>query len=457
MQEEKTFLKFIDLTQLFNWSVQGLLDAKFSYSKKYDLAKIGDFLIKSRQVVNIEDEKSYKRVTVRINNNGVLLRDTEKGVNIGTKKQYLASAGQFIVSKIDARNGAFGIIPADLDGAVVTNDFPVFNVNTKKILPQFLLLVTTTKHFIKFAQSCSSGTTNRQRMDIEMFLEQRIPLPTLKDQEQILREYNDKLEKGELLLSKANKLEKEIDEFLYSSLDLRKLTPIAKGVRFQLIEYVDLIEWGIDKIKAGREYEQGRFPYTSIDENPNLALDIYRGKSPVYVEKSKKFILNQKCNRWNNIDLTYVKYVDETWYNSIENTFFTKEGDIIINSTGEGTIGRASYINKNMSGLIYDSHILLLRLNSQLVNPQYFVEVFNSEIGQKQVNYLKSAQATKQTELGINNLRRIKIPLPPSISQQIKIVENISAKRKLITTMIAERNDLIKSAIAEFEKSIFEK
>ena len=73
MQEEKTFLKFIDLTQLFNWSVQGLVDAKFSYSKKYDLAKIGDFLIKSRQVVNIEDEKSYKRVTVRINNNGVLL------------------------------------------------------------------------------------------------------------------------------------------------------------------------------------------------------------------------------------------------------------------------------------------------------------------------------------------------------------------------------------------------
>ena len=41
MQEEKTFLKFIDLTQLFNWSVQGLVDAKFSYSKKYDLAKIG--------------------------------------------------------------------------------------------------------------------------------------------------------------------------------------------------------------------------------------------------------------------------------------------------------------------------------------------------------------------------------------------------------------------------------
>ncbi|MBK7854702.1 MAG: hypothetical protein IPJ79_07080 [Bacteroidetes bacterium] len=48
----------------------------------------------------IDDEQVYSRVTVRINNNGVLLRDTEKGINIGTKKQYLAKAGQFIVSKL---------------------------------------------------------------------------------------------------------------------------------------------------------------------------------------------------------------------------------------------------------------------------------------------------------------------------------------------------------------------
>ncbi len=178
-----TYLKYIDLVLLENWSVQGLLDAKFNYSNKYQLARIGDFLIKSRNVVNIEDDKIYNRVTVKINSNGVIPRDTEKGVNIGTKKQYLANSGQFIISKIDARNGAFGIIPNELDNAIVTNDFPLFDVNTKKINPQFLLLITTTKVFIKFAQSCSSGTTNRQRMDIEMFLNQKIPLPKLEEQD----------------------------------------------------------------------------------------------------------------------------------------------------------------------------------------------------------------------------------------------------------------------------------
>ena len=51
-----TYIKYIDLILLENWSVQGLLDAKFSYSNKYELARIGDFLIKSRNVVNIEDD-----------------------------------------------------------------------------------------------------------------------------------------------------------------------------------------------------------------------------------------------------------------------------------------------------------------------------------------------------------------------------------------------------------------
>ena len=175
-----------------------------NYSKKYEQARIGDFLIKSRNVVNIEDGKEYNRVTVKINNNGVILRNTEKGINIGTKKQYRARAGQFIISKIDARNGAFGIIPNELDNAIVTNDFPLFDVNTKKINPQFLLLITTTKVFIKFAQSCSSGTTNRQRMDIDMFLNQKIPLPKLDEQNNIVKDYNNKLYESERLRKRQN-------------------------------------------------------------------------------------------------------------------------------------------------------------------------------------------------------------------------------------------------------------
>ncbi len=253
-----TFLNFIQLLQLENWSVQSLLESKVLYSNKFELAKIGDFLIRNRNLIDIEDDKNYNRVKVKINNNGVELRDTEKGSNIGTKKQYLVKAGQFIISKIDARNGAFGIIPKELEGAIVTNDFPLFDVNIKKINPQFLLLITTTKEFIKFAQSCSSGTTNRQRMDMDLFLNQKIPLPSIKEQDEIVNAYNIKIQEAKRLEDKANKLIDESAEFFMKELGYEtnqsQQRNKSRGLRF--ISYLELEKWGLDFIGLKSDSEK---------------------------------------------------------------------------------------------------------------------------------------------------------------------------------------------------------
>lgn len=72
--------------------------------------------------MTVEDGICYKQVTFRSNYKGVVLRGVQDGTTIGTKEQFRVSAGQFILSRIDARNGAFGIIPDELGGAIVTND-----------------------------------------------------------------------------------------------------------------------------------------------------------------------------------------------------------------------------------------------------------------------------------------------------------------------------------------------
>ena len=65
----------------------------------------------------VEDDKRYKRITIKTNCGGVFVRDEVLGKDIKTKKQYYVKAGQLAVSKIDARNGAFGIVPPEADGA----------------------------------------------------------------------------------------------------------------------------------------------------------------------------------------------------------------------------------------------------------------------------------------------------------------------------------------------------
>ncbi len=448
------FITFVPYANFNNWSVQYLLETKNSYNEKYDFVKIGSFLKRNKTNINIENNVTYKRVTVKINNNGVYLRDTEKGINIGTKKQFLAQKGNYIISKIDARNGAFGIIPEELNNAIVTNDFPLFYVDGTKINISFLLLITTTREFIKFAQSCSSGTTNRQRMDINLFLEQKIPLPTLEEQNRIVANYNFKLQLAQQQEEQAKTLDSDIERYLFEELGVEKIEVKKPNSLLQFVSYTKITEWGTDKIFNLSKIKSSIYEMTSFELNPNYTKSIFRGKSPKYSNNSTKIILNQKCNRWNNIELQHSKTVDEIWLNNINKDFLTKEGDIIINSTGEGTIGRATCITKKNEGLLYDSHLLLLRINQDLVEPLFFTYLFNSSFGQNQVEGIKSAQTTKQTELGVNNLKKIIFPNMP-IEKQKDILNHITS----LKTKIKELNVLSaknkEEAIVEFEKEIF--
>ena len=144
--------------------------------------KIGDFLIRSKIPVDIQENKEYKRVTIRINHNGVSLRDIEKGNKIGTKKQFILKAGQFILSKIDARYGAFGIAPDEVDGAIITGNFWAYNFDKKKINIDWLNQYTNSPEFYEICERASSGITHRKYLDEDVFLNHEIYLPDTDEQ-----------------------------------------------------------------------------------------------------------------------------------------------------------------------------------------------------------------------------------------------------------------------------------
>jgi hypothetical protein len=146
-------LEFIYFKDVVNWSVAHLLESQFQYNKNFKLEKIGSFLKRNKTQIILNDKTEYKRVKIKLYNKGVFLRDKEFGKNIGTKKQFIIKQGQFLLSKIDARNGAFGLATDEVDGAIITADFFAYDINRTKVEPYFLVLMTTTKKFQQFAQS----------------------------------------------------------------------------------------------------------------------------------------------------------------------------------------------------------------------------------------------------------------------------------------------------------------
>ena len=144
--------------------------------------KIGDLLTRVKESIDIEDDKQYKRVTIKTNNQGVYLRDIQFGRNIGTKKQFIIRSGQFLLSKIDARNGAFGIVPNNLDGSIITGNFWTYEVNHELLNIEWFNIFVSSREFIDICDRASSGTTNRRYLDENKFLNFMISLPSINEQ-----------------------------------------------------------------------------------------------------------------------------------------------------------------------------------------------------------------------------------------------------------------------------------
>ncbi|MDO8549998.1 MAG: restriction endonuclease subunit S, partial [Ignavibacteria bacterium] len=113
----------------------------------------------------------------------------------------------------DARHGAYGIIPGELDGAVVTGDFPVFKING--INPNYFDFVSKSNHFLEECKRNSQGTTRRVRLDMNKFLSIAIPVPSPEEQKKVVY-LVDKINQ-----IKQKKLEsiKELDALLPSVID----------------------------------------------------------------------------------------------------------------------------------------------------------------------------------------------------------------------------------------------
>ena len=151
--------------------------------------RVGDFLTRRKEVVHIQDDERYRQVTISLNHGGVRLRGVKRGAEIGTKRQYLTRGGDFILSRIDARNAAFGIVPADLDGAAITNDFWSFEIDREQVDLDYFYLLSQTDAFLDACIRSSTGTTNRQRIQEGFFLDYTFEIPPLAEQTAAVARY----------------------------------------------------------------------------------------------------------------------------------------------------------------------------------------------------------------------------------------------------------------------------
>lgn len=205
------YTKIVNRSDLSSWSVKSIFDTtSINYNPLYKKVRIGNVVSLNKDIICVEPNIEYTRLTVKLFNKGIQERDTVMGALIGTKRQTRVKGGQFIISKIDGKSAAFGIVDSSLEGAIVTPDFLVYDIDTTQILPEYLELVLTNDAILNQFSNSSSGTTGRRRLSQKVFENTLIALPSIDEQRNLLAKI---LEIRETQKSLEEQMQKNIEYF----------------------------------------------------------------------------------------------------------------------------------------------------------------------------------------------------------------------------------------------------
>lgn len=447
------YLNIVSYRDLFNWSVGYLLGTKFGYNNRYPLTPIATFLTRNKTGVDIQNTVLYTRVTIKTSGMGVSVRDKLYGEKIGTKKQFVIHSGQFLVSKIDARNGAFGVVPDEADGAVITGNFWTFDVDTSIINPAYLTLLTSTKQFVLFAEKASNGTTNRHYLQENLFLEAQIPLPSLEEQNAIVAAYNRQLKEANNIDTEAENTEIELKKWLIDHLGISINKETTNKNRLHFVKYRNLSKWSIDDILKVERYSFENSKYDVIRIN-DVITSFEGGKTPS----------TKRADYWGK-DIYWVSAKDmkETYLINIQDKLTLKgveESKLTVYPKGtllgvfrSGILRHSFPVCITAHPVTINQDLKAFGIDVEKIKRLYFLFYLNT----LQDIVLNIAMKKGVTVESINADAFMEIPFvcPPMIVQN-EIIRYIYYKKKGIYEQKEKAKSLRLQATKEFETKIFE-
>lgn len=148
--------------------------------------KIGNVATPIARAENPVAGKIYRQIGVRLWGEGAYERETVDGSQTRYPFFFRVEPDDIVVNKIWARNGSVAVVPQHLGGSYVSSEFPTFAPNLEKLEPRWFHWITKTKNFWERCDAKSRGTSGKNRIRPELFLQIEIPLPPLPEQQRIV-------------------------------------------------------------------------------------------------------------------------------------------------------------------------------------------------------------------------------------------------------------------------------
>lgn len=360
--------------------------------------KFSAFLAHRKQFSEIKDTELYKRARVQLHWKGVVLRDEVEGALIKTKDQQIARRGELLVAEIDAKVGGVGIVPTELDGAIVSSHYFLFEIDESKCLCAWLdWFIRSGGLADKFS---ARGSTNYAAIRPHHVLSCELPLPPVAEQRRIVSrivELAASLEQARMLRRVA-----------LTAVE-RLVTAEAEACFRKLIA-----DNGIRKFSDFRPH---------VTSGP-------RNWGAYYSDSGLRFYRAQDVSSDFKISDRSKVYVS-TPPNGQAVGAKLQPGDLMLVITG-ATVGRCTvFLSGGEPGLV-NQHVALCRFPKESVVPGYVLWGLRSEHGQEQLLGQRYGQG--KPGLNLNNIRSLELPFP-SIEAQRRTVVHLDLFRAKVDSL----------------------
>lgn len=378
-------------------------------------ARIGELLELQRRTAAVALEDSVREIGVRSFGRGLFIKDATTGADIGSKRVFWIEPGDLVVSNIFAWEGAVAVADDSHSGMAGSHRFMTWTAATEVDLA-FIAHYFVSDEGLSQLRDASPGSAGRNRtLSIKNFEAIKVPLPPIEEQRRI----------AEYLGSLSQSLTRE------SPTRHRITEPTVKSCLQKLMDPFDAT--------------------TPLGEMSTIS----RGVTP-RLRDDGVGLIGQAAVRWEGIDGARLKGVDPDWEKGVSADRRTAIGDLLLNSTGEGTIGRACVVQGTAAGLITDSKVLTVRTTDAL-DPEFLVLFLRSPQGQAAIGDAKGASTTKQTELGVGRTSNLHVPVP-ALVMQTRIVDTwkaVGPKLSRLGHLEAQRQALEVSLLPAARNEVF--
>ena len=375
--------------------------------------KLGEVIKHRKCIITIDNDAEYKLCRVQLHRKGVVLRDVVQGSMIKTKKQQICKSGDFLVAEMDAKFGGYGFVPEELNGAIVSSHYYLFELNTNKIRPKYLEVIS--KLLILQDQIKAIGSTNYSSIRPASVLDWEIPITEIENQVQIEKLFENATENGNKLsteLTHQLDLVKQLRQAFLREAMQGKLTEAWRASHPELIsgpnsarQLLAKIKTEKDKlIKNGKLRSQKPLPPIKEDEIPfeipkswewcRLGeICITNGRigwkgltASEYTKSGPLFVSVHSLNYGDYVDYTQAFHISQERYNESPEIMLQNE-DILICKDGAG-IGKLGIVQNLNEQATVNSSLLLIRkligLDSKYIYyfllSSHFQKIVNSRI-----------------------------------------------------------------------------